>query len=273
MIIDTHVHIGDDKRFVLTEEMVMESMIKYNIDYSVVSNIEGVEFDGDLKEIPGRLQITQKDVFERTLRFAKKHSKYIGVMPWIKPHTETVDEDFLRLMEENQSLIHGIKLHSFHSKTAMDADCVKPFIELARKYDIPMTCHTGGCEEADPIHVYNAAKANPDVRFVMVHMGLGTDNQKAINLMEDAENLYADTTWVPMETTIKVMERYGSKRIVFGSDSPVDGVDTYYCNPKGEPSLYQDYFNKLEDIIGKVAYEDLMYRNAIKIFNISDKCE
>ncbi|WP_455717802.1 amidohydrolase family protein [Anaerosporobacter sp.] len=268
MIIDTHVHIGKGLGFDMPEEMILQSMEKYRINYSIVSNVEGVEYDHNLVELPSDFQVTQKKVFENTLSFARKYPDKIGVMPWIKPHTETVDEDFLRLMEENKTLIHGIKLHSYHSKVAMDDERVKPYIELARKYDIPMTCHTGGCEEADPIHVYNAAKQNPDVRFVMVHMGLGTDNQKAIDLMVQAENLYADTTWVPMESAIKVIKLYGSKRIVFGSDNPIDGVDTYYCNPKGERSIYQDYFQKLEGIIGKEAYDDLMYRNAMKIFNL-----
>mgnify|MGYP003303663931 CR=1 FL=1 len=55
---------------------------------------------------------------------------------------------------------------------------------------------------------------------------------------------------------------------MFGSDMPIDGVHTYGKNPKGEPSLYQQYFHGLEEKIGKEAYEDLMYKNAMRIFNI-----
>ena len=56
--------------------------------------------------------------------------------------------------------------------------------------------------------------------------------------------------------------------MVFGSDAPIDGVDTYLCNPKGERSLYQDYFEVLPQMISEEAYADLMYKNAIKIFGI-----
>lgn len=268
MIIDTHMHIGKQAGFDLTEEMVLESMKKYHIDYAIVSSLSGVEYTSRGKRIPKLLQKSQKNVFKETLSFARKYPNWIGVMPWIKPSTETVDDDFKKLMEENQDVVCGIKLHAFYSRLGMNADRVKPYIEIARRYNIPMVCHTGGCEEADPIQVYYAAIANPDVRFVMVHMGLGTDNCKAIELMQDAPNLYADTTWVPMKSTIEVVKRYGSKRVVFGSDSPIDGVDTYSCNPKGEPSLYREYFEKLEDIIGTQAYEDIMYRNAIEVFNL-----
>jgi predicted TIM-barrel fold metal-dependent hydrolase len=268
MIIDTHVHIGKQSGFNLTEEMVISSMERYHIDYSIVSNIEGVEFTSEGDLLPRAQQISQIDVLIRTLEFAKKYPERIGVMPWIKPQTEKVDEQFIKLIEENQALICGIKLHAFYSRISMDDERLAPYINLARSLDIPMTCHTGGCEEADLIHMFYAAKANPDVRFVMVHMGLGTNNRKAIELMKEADNLYADTTWVPIETTIEVIKRYGSKRVVFGSDNPIDGVDTYRCNPKGERSIYQDYFEKLEGAIGMEAYEDVMYRSAIDLFKL-----
>ena len=105
----------------------------------------------------------------------------------------------------------------------------------------------------------------------MVHLGLGSDNKEALDLLAKADNLYGDTTWVPMETTIEAIKRYGSKKMIFGSDTPIDGVDTYFCNPKGDRSLYQDYFHVLPDKISKEAYEDLMYKNAIRIFNIKTR--
>ena len=82
-------------------------------------------------------------------------------------------------------------------------------------------------------------------------------------------NLYGDTTWVSLESTIEIVKRYGSKKIFFGSDSPIDGVNTYTQNAKGEPSLYLRYFNELEDIIGSEAYADIMYRNAMEFFGIN----
>ena len=105
----------------------------------------------------------------------------------------------------------------------------------------------------------------------MAHMGLGTDNKEAVELMAKADNLYADTTWVPVSTTLEVIRRYGSERVVFGTDSPIDGIDTYYYNRAGEPSMYREYFNGLEEKIGKEAYANLMYRNAMRIFKIQNK--
>ena len=99
-------------------------------------------------------------------------------------------------------------------------------------------------------------------------MGLGTDNKEAIELLGKLPNLYGDTTWVPIESTVQAVKLYGSKKIFFGSDNPIDGVDTYQNNPKGEPSVYQRYFNELEELIGKENYDNIMFKNAQKVFNI-----
>ena len=102
----------------------------------------------------------------------------------------------------------------------------------------------------------------------MAHMGLGTDNSEALELLGKADNLYGDTTWVPMSTTIKPLRCMEANEYSFGSDMPIDGVDTYLHNPKGERSLYQDYFYELPKLISNDAYEDLMYKNAMEIFRI-----
>ena len=102
----------------------------------------------------------------------------------------------------------------------------------------------------------------------MAHLGLGSDNSDALDVMAQADNLYGDTTWVPMSTTVELIKRFGSERTMFGSDMPIDGLDTYHHNPKGEPSVYQDYFNKLPEIISKKDLDNVMYKNARNIFGI-----
>lgn len=268
MIIDTHVHLGNMVGFTMTEEMVIQMMDKYGIDYCIISNGDSAEYNHDLTPIPMELQKSQADSFERSIRFARKHPGRIGIMPWIKPATESADATLEQMIKDNLDIVKGMKVHPYHSKTFFDAECMEEYIALAEKYHLPVVSHTGGCEEASPVYVCNMAKKHKNVNFVMAHMGLGTDNSQSVALMGEADNLYADTTWVPMSTTIDVINKYGSKRVVFGSDSPIDGVDTYDHNPKGEPSMYRKYFNEIEGIIGTEAYKDLMYRNAQKLFNI-----
>lgn len=64
------------------------------------------------------------------------------------------------------------------------------------------------------------------------------------------------------ESPSKFINKIGSERLFFGTDLPIDGVDTYRCNPKGERSMYQDYFEKLPELISQNDYENLMWKNA-----------
>ena len=71
-----------------------------------------------------------------------------------------------------------------------------------------------------------------------------------------------------METTLEVIRKYGSERVMFGSDNPIDGLDTYDCNPWGEPSLYRQYFGPLKEMVSQEDYVNLMEKTARKIFGI-----
>ena len=55
---------------------------------------------------------------------------------------------------------------------------------------------------------------------------------------------------------------------MFGTDSPIDGLDTYDCNKEGDPSLYRLYFNDLKEMISQEDYENLMWKTAKEVFNI-----
>lgn len=270
MIIDSHVHIGESIGFIMPEEAVLTSMERYGIDYSLVSNSDSIEYDQQQQLLPLKLQVSQIESLKRALRFASLYPEKIGVLPWIKPTTEQLDEEFIRLVEDNIKLIHGLKVHPFFSNINFDDPKLEPYFQFAQNNNLPVLTHTASDGSDDPIRVYHMAVKYPKVNFIMGHMGLGTDNQEAIELMAKADNLYADTTWVPMESALQMIKRYGSKRVLFGSDNPIDGVDTYLCNKEGERSLYQQYFHELKELIDEHAYQDLMYRNAIRVFHLEN---
>ncbi len=269
MIIDTHVHIGSMLDFVMTEEDVLYSMEKYGIDYCLVSSINATEFDHELKLIPQKFQHSQIEATNDVIAFAKKNPKKIGVAVWVKPYGEKADYDLYKLIDNNRKYIKAIKFHPYHSNEPFDSPKVEPFIELAEHYGLPVVTHTGGSDAASCIRVYNMAKRHPKTNFVMVHMGLGTDNQEAIELVSKLPNLYGDTAWVPVKSTLQLIQKAGIDKVVFGSDSPIDGKDTYGCNRKGDRSLYQEYFNEFRDMVTPEEYDKVMYQNAQRLFNIN----
>ncbi|MBE5952038.1 MAG: amidohydrolase [Lachnospiraceae bacterium] len=269
MIIDTHVHIGGEKvGFQMSEEMVLEAMEKYHVDYAIVSNGDAAEVDHEQNLLSQEVQLSQEEALLRVLAFARKNPTKIGVGVWVKPLTENVTPELEKLIRDNLDIIYAIKLHPFHSKISPVDERVIPYLELAKKYHLAVVSHTGGCEEAEPVHLYETALKYPEIPFVMVHMGLGSNNQAALELLGKADNLYGDTAWVPMATTEEAIRRYGSRKMMFGSDMPIDGIDTYLCNPWGERSVYQDYLHVLPEKIGMEAYEALMWKNAVRVFGL-----
>ena len=269
MIIDAHVHIGGEAvGFVMTEEIVLKSMDKYHIDVCIISNGDSGEYGHDLEILPEEVQINQKETLQRAIRFAKENEGRIYAAFWCKPHHELLDEEIDKMISENRKHMIALKVHPYHSNLAFDDEKMIPYLDLAMKYNLPVIVHTGNGYNDSPERVYNMAKKYPQLKFIMAHMGLGTDNQLAIDLMAKADNLYADTTWVPVSTTLEVIKRYGSKRVMFGTDSPIDGVDTYHCNREGEPSLYRQYFGELKDMISKEDYENLLCNTAKEVFGI-----
>lgn len=270
MIIDTHVHLGGDSLGFNMSEPVLEGMLsKYNnIDTILVSNADCAEADHQFNIIPMEYQRDQVSSLKRVLDFARRFPGKVYAAVWVKPYGEVITEEFEKLIKDNLDIIKAIKLHPYHSKTSpTDPKCL-PYLELANRYGLTVVSHTGTSEYDTPIHLYEAACMFPDINFVMVHMGLGSDNSLALDLLGKADNLYGDTAWVPTSTTIEAIRRYGSKKMLFGSDAPIDGLDTYENNGKGEISLYQEYFNVLPTQISEDEYKDLMYRNAVRIFKL-----
>lgn len=268
-IIDTHVHVGGDVLdFKMTEEMVVRLFDYYNVDYVILSNCDCVEADHKQQILPADKQICQVDGLKRVLDFAKKYEGKVGIAPFIKPVTEGLTDELKKMILDNREYIKAIKIHPYHSNISPADERCFPYWKLAEELDVPVVSHTGGCEAASPANLAKAAGIFPNVNFVMVHMGLGTDNSEALDMLGKHDNLYGDTTWVPMKTTVEAIKRYGSHRIVFGTDAPIDGPDTYAVNRAGQPSMYHEYFYELPGLIDREAYECLMWKNAVSLFRL-----
>ena len=268
MIIDTHMHSGVVIGFDMSEDKVMASMNKYGIDIGIVSNIEATEGDHEPKLLPPNLQKSQEDCLRDNIRFARNNPGRIALAAWVKPATQCVTDELETLIKENRDIIVAMKFHPYHAVLPFDDKKMDAFIQLAEKYSLVVVTHTGGSDNASPQRVYTMAKKYPTVNFVMVHMDLGSDNKEAIRLIGLLPNLYGDTTWVPLESALQLIQEFGSKKLLFGSDAPIDGIDTYDHNPKGEPAVYRRYFNELPKRISPQEYDDVMFKNAIQLFGL-----
>lgn len=267
MIIDMHTHIGTFygmTKITMPEKMLLESMDKYGIDYAIVSNGSGCEFDSNLKPLADDRGVSQTDINEESIKFAKENSKKIGVLLWAKPHTEGVDKPFEQMIVNNPGLVLGIKVHPFHSQIKFNAPEVCKYIDLADKYNLPVLVHTAWDETSNPKLVDEMASKYSNVKFIMAHMGLGTDNEEAIQLISKKSNLFGDTAWVPFEKVQRAISICGVDKILFGTDNPINGLDTYNDN-----DFYNRYFCELKQSLSCEDWDCFVYKNACRVFNIN----
>lgn len=269
MTVDSHVHIGGKvSGLEMTECDVLYAMNTYKIDKILVSNADSVECDANQKILPENLQISQYDSNVRAINFARNNVGHVYVGAWIKPNTEHLDRQFEELIERNLDVVKAIKVHPFYSALKFNDEKLVEYIEFAESLNLPIVVHTATDDFSKVDLVFEMAKRFPNVKFLMAHLELGSDNQHAIYLCSSQSNLYGDTAWVSMQNAISFTKRCSSEKLLFGSDTPIDGKDTYATNKEGQRSIYQDYFFELSKYIAKSDYEKIMSQNAIRFFGM-----
>ena len=263
MIVDAHAHIGQLHRLkpLQTQAMILQSMAKYHIDFSLISSGSAEEFSSNgrlLKTRPSQLALNQE-----VIAFVKLHPDRLGALLWCKPFQETADSALEKLIKENRRLIFGLKFHPFCSQVQADDARMEPYYALARKYDLPLLFHTAVDRCSGIRYLENAAKAHPDLTFVAAHMELLSDSLEAIRVVKENPNIYGDTAWVSPKKAFLAIQSFGPDKLMFGTDNPIDGLDTlnhpYYKTYRGR------YFKRK---LGSVAYAKLMSDNALKVYRL-----
>lgn len=264
MIIDTHAHLASWPSVSICKKNLLSSMEKYHIDYALVSHCDCSEFPSLEERYPIR-KITQKAGLKECLDFAKRHPKKIGVLVWINPHKEKLTPAFQKLIENHLEYIHGFKFHPFESKLQITDPKLKPYLDYIEKLHMPLLVHTAKDEYSSILELGKVAKEYPSISFIAAHLELCTNDKKeAIRVLKENPNVFADTAWVKEKDTKKVLRSIGIDRMCFGTDNPIDGIDTL------ENPMYQEYFhNSLH--LTKKEKEHLMYQNALKIYHIDPK--
>jgi predicted TIM-barrel fold metal-dependent hydrolase len=262
MIIDAHAHIAHWPSIKASEDEILESQEKYKVAFSLVSDCDCSEYPSVTKY--GLFRVSQLEGLRQTLKFVKAHPERLGAMVWINPHNETVTPALKKCIEENRKYIFALKFHPFESHLRVTSPKLEPYFELMREFNLPMLVHTAQDKYSDVYFLGLVAGKNPDLKFVAAHMQLLSDNRSALSVLKAHENVYGDTAWVDMKIAKKVLLDIGEDKIMFGTDNPIDGVDTLN-NP-----MYQSYYKNKAKLPGKL-YHNLMYRNAINLYKLPVK--
>ncbi|MCL2672178.1 MAG: amidohydrolase family protein [Clostridiales bacterium] len=246
----------------MPRKVLLESMQKYGVNFSLTSNCQCVECDRKQRVLPRFLQRSQIGANLKAIEFARKNREQIGALIWCKPRTARADEAFAQMIAQNRDVIYGLKFHPYYSGVPFDDERTEAYLQVAERFGLAVLVHTATEDCCTPQRVYNAAKRHPKLNFVMGHMGLGSDNREAMALILSLPNLFGDTCWVRPEQVLWFIQNGGEDKIMFGTDNTIDGADTL------EHEWYREMLDGFPQKTGHQAYEKLTYRNAQRVFGI-----
>ena len=236
-IIDSHTHLGQFPLFnvQLNIEEMIKIMDKYEIEKSIVFSLPN----------------------EITLEAIRRYPNRVNGLVWVNPYE---GERATKIIEEyiKRHGFKGVKLHPLIDAYLPDQPIVYPIIDLAAKYKFPVLFHSGHPPWSLPWHFHNLAQTYPDVKIVLGHMGHGhiVYINGAIEVAEKNDNIYLETSGMPMHTKIKeAAEKIGVERILYGSDMPF-----------GHPAF------EIEKVkvsgLGEEELRRVLRENAIKLFKV-----
>lgn len=260
-IIDSHVHIGSISNWNFSMAALSSAMEKYYIDFALVSNIAGSEFISETEANCG----DQKSVNEVVRDWVVKHPRRFNGLFWIRPHLEGYNQEIETYLKDNRDCFCGLKVHPSQSRLAFTTENHQGYLAMGARLKLPIVVHSEADSYSNPALIYQTAQENPAIDFIMVHLGLRTDHKEAIRFVKDLPNLYGDTTFVDNESVMQAIRVCGSEKILFGTDAPTLGIDTYH--------RYEALLKSMEHQLSPAGFENVIRRNAIKLFKLNEVSE
>lgn len=237
MIVDSHTHLGDFPGF--------------NVRLDAAGLIDMMDENGISRSILSSLPN------ELTLDAIKAHPDRLTGLIWVNPHD---GDAALNLVYKAQAEcgFKGIKLHPLLDSYLPDSEIVHPVMELASRHNLPVLFHCGHPPWSLPWHFGNLAEAFPDVPIILGHMGHGhiVYINGAIDVARRHDNIYLETSGMPMHTKIKeAVDLVGPERVMYGSDTP-------FGHPAFELKKIEVSGLSCEEM------ENVLGRNALRLYNL-----
>lgn len=245
MVIDMHAHLWAG-HMEQDKEEILRAMDEFGIDKVYVSALKW--------ERPTQDEVEMLN--HAVAAFHKEHEKEIGGYVFVNPVNQNALDVLKRGIEEQGML--GMKLWI---DVFCDDPCVYPLIEKTIDYGVPVLIHAfykaNGQMQYESIgtHVANLAKRYPEAKLIMAH--LGGNSYHGIPAIRHCANVWVDYSGSIFrgDDLEYAVECLGSERIMHGSDMP----GSYLVN----------YGQVLEARISQAEKENILYRNALKVFDRS----
>lgn len=233
MIIDMHTHIWPDK---IAERTVKQLASVADIPAYTNGTLENLKESMQRAGITTSVVlpvVTKPEQFETVNRFAVMLNQEPGILSFggIHPDNDKVRE---KLKEIRDAGLKGIKLHPDYQKTFIDDLKYQRIIKEALDLGLCISVHAGiDVGLPDPVHcspervcnLYEKLNLgdNVDNKLIFAHTG-GCGLWEEVYECLAGKKIYFDLSYsfhqIDPKLLVAMIRKHGSKRIVFGTDSP-----------------------------------------------------
>jgi predicted TIM-barrel fold metal-dependent hydrolase len=209
LIIDSHTHIEgrEDSPWFDPPETIIRLMDEAEIKQGIVMTY------GDA---PGGEYDYLEYVADCVRKYPDRLIGYARINPWYGKEAEEALEKSL-----SEYKMKGLKLHPLGYRMVPDHQLTINLVNLAARFNAPTLLHCGDEEYTYPLQIERLARACPQAKIILGHMGGYFHVREAIRVAERCPNVYLETSATPYPQLIKeAVRRVGAKRVLFASDGP-----------------------------------------------------
>jgi predicted TIM-barrel fold metal-dependent hydrolase len=245
MIIDSHTHVDEAPSYGWFDppEAIIRLLDEAEIERAVVMTY---------RDAPGPEERVIEYVAEAVQRYPDRLIGYARMNP---RYGDDAVELFDRAIRDNK--MRGLKLHPVSYVMHPASEPTLALIRRAAELGVPTLFHCGDEEFSLPLQIAEAAKAVPEARIILGHMGGYFHVRDAIRVAKRHPNLILETSAMPYPRMLReAVEAVGAERVLFASDGPgcdplleVEKVRRAGLAPEQEDLIFR---GNIERILGHV---------------------
>lgn len=230
MIIDNHVHVGWFKDGFHSPAEIWNSLQSAGVDEIAVSSTS---------TCAGLYESVCKEILDLiALGYDKIHP-----ILWLTPEILR-SEILLSSMLGNNINWQGIKLHYLSQSEWADDKLGYKAVEFANNLNLPILLHTGDFDVCRASVFKELFREYKTTIFILAH---GRPINETIEVLTEHNNVYIDTSFMPICNFELIVKEHFLERAYFGTDAPINRV--FYRN-MSTTQYVQMCINKISHCLG-----------------------
>ncbi|MBN1234030.1 MAG: amidohydrolase family protein [Candidatus Coatesbacteria bacterium] len=182
----------------------------------------------------------------------------------LKPEKYSLDK--LTEFIENKKVI-GISLNPTEQKVPIQAEIWYPLWDYLQKNSIPVQIAMISSEFTNPESISCINEKFPRLNMILTHVGSYEEipgyNNRILDLTYAYSNVYIDTAEADVNWMRRLLDKYGHRRIVFGSNIP-------YVNPDDGDRGYRELKIKIQHLDLPLEFLScISYENTNRLYNLN----